>query len=228
MEEFYTFISEQYILPFYLIVWVVSMAKYSTYFDTPLKFYPVYLMYTFLNELLGYFIKYFDEFQVVDIEQYRQYNVIIFNIYSVISFLFLYYIYWRMVQTKKHKKWIQIGATISLLSYAISLFFQSALYSNLYYADMIASFVLFLNVWLYLKEKKSDPNPYPNKHNLMYWLSLGLIIFYSIFPILFWVGYEAPKIWVNYHFRTILRILILILYGSFLVGVLVHKRRAFR
>tara|TARA_B100000949_G_scaffold36363_1_gene30201 strand:+ start:3666 stop:4352 length:687 start_codon:yes stop_codon:yes gene_type:complete len=228
MEEFYTFISEQYILPFYLIVWVVSMAKYSTYFDTPLKFYPIYLMYTFLNELLGYFIKHFDEFQVVDIEQYRQYNVIIFNIYSVISFLFLHYIYWRMVQTKKHKKWIQIGASTSLLSYVISLFFQNPLYSNLYYADMTASFILLFSISLYFKEKKSEANPSPNKHNLMYWLSLGLIIFYSIFLFLFWVGYEAPKIWVDHHFRTILRILILIMYGSFLVGVLIHKRRAFR
>lgn len=228
MEGFYTFISEQYILPFYLIVWVVAMTRYSTYFDTPLKYYPIYLMYTFLNELLGYFIRHFDEFQIVDIEKYSWYNVAIFNIYSVISFMFFYYIYWRMVQNRKHKKWIQLGAVVSILSYVISLFFQNPLLSSLYYADMIASLILLFNICLYFKEKRSESNPYPNKHNLMYWLSMGLVIFYSIFPFLFWVGYEAPKIWIDYHFRTILRILILVLYGSFLVGVLVHKRRAFR
>ncbi|NDV16269.1 hypothetical protein GO009_09545 [Muricauda sp. TY007] len=228
MEGFYNFITEQYILPFYLIVWVMSMACYQSYFDTPLKYYPIYLMYTFLTELLGYFIKHFDEFQIVDIEQYNWYNVIIFNIYSVISFLFFYYIYWRMVKKQEHKKWIKMGALGSTVAYAISLFFQNPFYSNLYYADMIASFILLFNIWLYFKEKRGEPTPYPNKHNLMYWLSIGLVIFHSIFPFLFWTGYEAPKIWVDYHFRTILRILILIMYGSFLVGMLIHKRKAFR
>ncbi|AEM69539.1 hypothetical protein Murru_0485 [Allomuricauda ruestringensis DSM 13258] len=228
MEEFYTFITEQYILPFYLLVWFVAMARYHTYFDTPLKYYPIYLMYTFLTELLGYFIKYFDEFQIINIEKYSWYNVIIFNIYSVISFLFFYYIYWRMVQNKKHKKWIKIGALASISSYVISLFFQNPLYSNLYYADMIASFILLFNIWLYFKEKRSEPTLYPNKHNLMYWMSIGLVIFHLVFPFLFWVGYEAPKIWVDYHFRSILRILILFMYGTFLLGVLVHKRKAFR
>lgn len=156
MEEFYTFITEQYILPFYLLVWFVAMARYHTYFDTPLKYYPIYLMYTFLTELLGYFIKYFDEFQIINIEKYSWYNVIIFNIYSVISFLFFYYIYWRMVQNKKHKKWIKIGALASISSYVISLFFQNPLYSNLYYADMIASFILLFNIWLYFKEKGAN------------------------------------------------------------------------
>ncbi|WP_437397085.1 hypothetical protein [Flagellimonas lutimaris] len=228
MEGFYTFITEQYILPFYLIVWIVAMSRYHSYFDTPLKYYPIYLMYTLLTEVLGYLIKYFDEFQVVNIEKYSWYNVIIFNIYSVISFLFFYYIYWRMVQNKKHKRWIKIGALASIACYLISLFFQDPFYSNLYYADMIASWILLLNIWFYFKEKMSKASPYPNKHNLMYWMSIGLVIFYSIFPFLFWVGYEIPQIWIDYHFRTILRILILMMYGSFLVGVLVHKRRAFR
>jgi len=228
MEGFYTFITEQYILPFYLIVWIVAMSRYHSYFDTPLKYYPIYLMYTLLTEVLGYLIKYFDEFQVVNIEKYSWYNVIIFNIYSVISFLFFYYIYWRMVQNKKHKRWIKIGALASIACYLISLFFQDPFYSNLYYADMIASWILLLNIWFYFKEKMSKASPYPNKHNLMYWMSIGLVIFYSVFPFLFWVGYEIPQIWIDYHFRTILRILILMMYGSFLVGVLVHKRRAFR
>ncbi|MBO0329164.1 hypothetical protein [[Muricauda] lutisoli] len=228
MEEFYTFISEQYILPFYLIVWIVAMARYRTYFDTPLKYYPMYLMYTFLTELLGYFIKYFDEFQIIDIEKYSWYNVIIFNIYSVISFLFFYYIYWRVVKNQTYRKWIKIGALTSIIGYVVSLFFQNPLYSNLYYADMLASFILLFNIWLYFKDKRSESSPYPSKHNLMFWMSLGLVIFYSIFPFLFWIGYEIPQIWIDYHLRSVLRILILFMYGTFLVGVLIHSRKAFR
>lgn len=114
MEELFKFLSEQYIIPFYLIVWLVAMSRYHTYFDTPMKYYPMYLMYTFLTELLGYFIKFHDEFQVVSDSNYDWYNVIIYNIYSVISFAFFYYLYWRLVKTDKYKKWIIVGAVTSL------------------------------------------------------------------------------------------------------------------
>ena len=228
MEELYKFISEHYILPFYMIIWLVAMARYNTYFDTPLKYYPMYLMYTFLTELLGYFIKFHDEFQVVSDGEHNWYNVIIYNIYAVISFLFFYYIYWRIVQNKKYKEWIKIGAGICLASYIVSLFFQDPFYSNLYYADLIASMILLVNIGFYFKEKWMEPSSYPMKDNLMFWMSLGLAIFHIFFPFLHIIGYEAPEIWINYNFRDILKILILIMYGSFLLGVLIHKRRAFR
>jgi len=228
MEEFYSFISSHYILPFYLLVWIAAMARYRTYFDTPLKFYPIYLMYTFFTELLGYFIRFYDEFQVVSDSKYDWYNVIVYNIYSVISFSFFYYIYWRVVKQKKHKDWIKIGAAVSLSSYLISLFFQDPFYSNLYYADLVASMILVWNIYLYFKEIKTESIPYPIKHNLMFWTSLGLVVFHLVFPFLHIIGYEAPEIWVAYRLRRVLKILILFMYGSFLIGVLVHKRKAFR
>jgi len=228
MDAILTFITEHYIIPFYLIVWLVSVACYRTYFDTPLKYYPMYLMYTFLTELLGYFIKFHEEFQVVSNNKYNWYNVIIYNIYSVITFLFFYYVYWQVLHKEVHKKWVKIGAGISLLSYAISLFFQDPFYSNLYYADLVASMVLLFSIWLYYKEKKIEFSPYPKKHNLMFWTSLGLAVFHSIFPFLIIIGYEAPKIWVNYNLRSVLWIFILFMYGTFMIGVMVHKRKAFR
>lgn len=228
MEEFHTFITQHYILPFYLIVWIVAMARYNTYYDTPLKYYPMYLMYTLLTEVLGYLIKYFDEFQVVNVEKYSWYNVLIFNIYSVIAFTFYYYVYWLVVKNKNHKRWIVIGAAVTLVSYVVSLFFQDPFYSNLYYADIIASIILLLNIWWYIKEKRQEDSPYPMKYNLMFWTSLGLGVFHIIYPFLFWVGYEIPQIWIDYNFRTILRISILFMYGTFLIGVLIHRRKAFR
>lgn len=228
MEELFKFLSEQYIIPFYLIVWLVAMSRYHTYFDTPMKYYPMYLMYTFLTELLGYFIKFHDEFQVVSDSNYDWYNVIIYNIYSVISFAFFYHLYWRLVKTDKYKKWIIVGAVTSLCSYGLSLFFQDPFYSNLCYADLVASMILLFVIWLYFKEKRNETHPQPMKYNLMFWTSLGLVVFHVFFPYLILIGYEAPKIWVQYRLRSILWVLILFMYGSFLIGVLTHKRRAFR
>tara|TARA_E500000318_G_C3448701_1_gene167938 strand:- start:64 stop:465 length:402 start_codon:yes stop_codon:yes gene_type:complete len=133
-----------------------------------------------------------------------------------------------VLRNAKHKKWIVIGAGISLLSYIISLFFQDPFYSNLYYADLLASMVLLFNIWLYYKEKKIEFSPYPKRYNLMFWTSLGLAVFHIFFPFLIIIGYEAPEIWMEYNLRDILWIFILFMYGTFMIGVLVHKRRAFR
>jgi len=204
------------------------MARYRTYFDTQLKYYPIYLMYTFMTEILGYFIKFHEEFQIVSNDDYDWYNVIIYNIYLTLSYLFFYYIYWKTVKEEKHKKWIRYGAGISLTGYAISLFFQNPFYSDLYYADLLASWVLLFSIWLYLKEKKAETSPYPLRYNLLFWTSVGLAVFQLFFPYLIIIGYEAPNIWITYNFREVLKILILIMYGSFLIGVLIHRRRAFR
>jgi hypothetical protein len=206
----------------------VAMARYRTYFDTQLKYYPIYLMYTFMTEILGYFIKFHEEFQIVSNNDYDWYNVIIYNIYLTLSYLFFYYIYWKTVKEEKHKKWIRYGAGISLTGYAISLFFQNPFYSDLYYADLLASWVLLFSIWLYLKEKKAEISPYPLRYNLLFWTSAGLAVFQLFFPYLIIIGYEAPNIWITYNFREVLKILILIMYGSFLIGVLIHRRRAFR
>lgn len=185
-------------------------------------------MYTFMTEILGYFIKFHEEFQIVSNNDYDWYNVIIYNIYLTLSYLFFYYIYWKTVKEEKHKKWIRYGAGISLTGYAISLFFQNPFYSDLYYADLLASWVLLFSIWLYLKEKKAEISPYPLRYNLLFWTSVGLAVFQLFFPYLIIIGYEAPNIWITYNFREVLKILILIMYGSFLIGVLIHRRRAFR
>lgn len=228
MEGFYTFLTEQYILPLYLIVWIVSVARYRSYFDTPLKYYPIYLMYTFLTEVLGYLIAHHEDFQFFSEEEYNWHNVIIFNIYSVISSQFFYYIYWKVLKIEKHRNWVKYGAVISLLGFVVSLFFQDPFHMNLYFADLLASTILVFAIVLYFKEKGNETSSYPWKHNLMFWMSLGMLVFYAIFPFLFLIAYEIPKIWTEYRLRDVLKVLIVIMYGSFMIGVIFGKRKAFR
>lgn len=229
VEELYKFITTQYYIPLYFLVWLVAVFRYRSYFDTPVKYFPIYLMYTFLTELLGYFIRYHDAFQFFSDERYKWHNVIIYNIYSVIVFLFFYYIYWKVLKIDKYKNWVRYGAGISMLAYAISLFFQDPLHMNLHYADLIASMILLVSIALYFKEKMDEGSHLlPMKYNLMFWISLGLIAFHSISPFLFLVAYEAPTIWIDYQLRQVLKVLILFMYGTFMLGFIISRRKAFR
>ncbi len=227
MDGFYTFIIEQFYIPLYFVVWLVAVIRYRSYFDTPLKYFPIYLMYTFLTELLGYFIKYHDQFQFFSEEEYSWHNVIIYNIYSVVTALFLYYIYWRVLTIEKHKNWIKYVTATSLLGYMVSLFFQDPFHMNLYYADLLASLLLLFVITIYFREQRLAQAAYPRRYNLMFWISFGLAGFHAVFPFLFLIAYEAPHIWAEFQLRNVLKVFIVFMYGSFFVGFLLSKRKAF-
>lgn len=229
IEEFIETLNTDFIiLPFYLIVWLASVIWYRTYYDTILKYYPIYLMYTLLTELLGYLVKFTDSFQLVSDDRYHWYNVIIYNIYSVVTYCYFFYIYWKILNDKKHKKWVLYGASVSLGSFLISLFFQNPHYSHLYIAELISALVLLSTIALYLKEKFQWNNLKSLKYNLMFWTSVGLGIFYAYFPFTLLFLYWAPDLYTKMHLHDGLIALIFVLYGTFLVGVIIHRRRDFQ
>ncbi|MBO0321884.1 hypothetical protein J0X14_06225 [Muricauda sp. CAU 1633] len=215
------------ILPFYFIVWLASVIRYRSYYDTVLKYFPIFLMYTLLTELLGFLVKYHDSFQLVSDDRYYWYNIIIYNIYSVVTYLYFFYIYLKVLGTEKYKKWVKLGATISMAGYLISLFFQDPFYTGLFYADSIASCFLIMCVLLYFKEKFKQ-EIYPTWHNLMFWTSLGLLGFHIYFPIYSLLSYLIPSTYFDFHLRGWLIGFIFFMYGSFLIGILIHRRKLFQ
>ena len=220
--------SDFIILPFYLITWLVAVMRYRTYYDTVLKYYPIYLMYTLLTELLGYLVKFTDSFQLVSDDRYHWYNVIIYNIYSVVTYMYFFYIYWKILDVEKHKKWVACFGCISMASFLISLFFQNPNYSHLYIAELISAICLLSTIALYFKEKFNWHNFNSMKYNLMFWTSVGLGVFYAYFPATLLFLYWAPEWYNKLHLHDWLIVLIFVLYGTFLVGVLFHRRKEFQ
>ncbi|MDC6362600.1 MULTISPECIES: hypothetical protein [Flavobacteriaceae] len=228
VQEIYLFLKEQYYLPLYLVTWIVSVFTYRKYFDTALKYFPMFIAYTFFTELLGYFIKYHEDFQFFSDERYSWRNIIIYNIYQVVTFLFFCRIYLKTIQSKLYKKWIRYGVIAMLLGYIINIIFKNPFYEGLYYADIFGSWVLLMCIIFYFKEKKQEKNPYPQKQNLLFWISLGSFIFYLLVPYILLIGNTSANLWFYLHLRTVLLLLILVMYSCFIIGFLVGKRKAFR
>lgn len=228
VQEIYTILKEHYYIPLYFITWMVSVFTYRKYFDTALKYFPIFIAYTFFTELLGYFIKFNDNFQFFSDERYSWRNIIIYNIYQVVTFLFFFWVYFKTVQSKEFKKWIKYGTIISMGCYIISLFFQNPFYISLYYADVVGSWVLLMCIVFYFIEKQKEKNPYPQKNNMLFWISLGNAIFYLIVPYILFIGNTNDKLWFSLHLRTVLLILIVLMYLLFMIGMIAGKRKAFR
>ncbi|MDT0608100.1 hypothetical protein [Croceitalea rosinachiae] len=221
------FLESSYFIVLYLVTLIVAIATYRNYFDTALQLFPIYIAYTFFTELLGYFITTYEEFSFFEDIAYSWHNVAIFNLYGVLVFSFFSWVYYQVLEKNSHKKIVRWGSLAILASYLISSFFQDPLHTGLFYSDALASWFLVLVVLLYFKERRIQEKVIFDQYNLMFWVSSGLFVFHIFFPFLYVTGFLKPNIWIAYHFREILKILIVISYSFFLWGLLVSKRNAF-
>lgn len=226
-EDIIDFILRSYFVIAYGITFILSIVTYQKYFDTQFKYLPAIIAYTLLNEILGYFIRYYPDFSFFTNIEDARVNEIIYNIFDIVFFPFFYYSYWQLVENKKYKKWIRNLGTGAMLTFPISCFYQNPTYTTLYYANAIASWVLLFCIILYFKEKQKNNNTFKQPYNLVFWVSIGLFIFHIFSPFLFLIGYLKYDIWVDYNLKTILHMLIIIMYSCFCIGFIISRKKAF-
>ncbi|MFD0796818.1 hypothetical protein ACFQZJ_05060 [Maribacter chungangensis] len=223
--ELLEFIKTNFIIGVYFVTLLISIVSYIKYFDTVLKYFPILIAYTLLNELLGHLIRYSENFAFLTDKSFA--NDIIYNIYDIFYYSFFYLIFWKLISRQTFKKWIKILSIIVLGSYIVSCFFQNPLQISLYYATSFASVILVVICILYLIDKGPNWEWHREKYNLVWWVSVGLILFHSIFPILFLLGFLGGDAWEQYELQTVLRFTILIMYMLFCIGFIKSRKRNF-
>src|SRR5665811_588980 len=134
LVSFDIFILNAYI-PIYGITLLVSLYRYPKYYDSKLNYLPILFIYTFLNELLGKLITNYEEFSLVSSDTYSDYNWLIFNIYTIVFYLYFYYIFWCYVESKRRKRIIFYGAILFLTVTITNAFLQKFSMCLLYTSD---------------------------------------------------------------------------------------------
>lgn len=219
---------DHYYIPLYFLTWVISVIRYRRYFDTPLKFFPILIIYTFFTELLGYFIKYNDEFQFFSDARYSWHNVVIFNIYQLVFFLFFFEVFRKLFDDQQMKKWIRYLSIICIVAYVINAMASNPLHSQMTYAHIIGSLMLVFVLFKYFSVKFKEDHPSSLRFNLMFWISIGLLIFYIVFPLIS-IGYKMKLgLHIQVYYRPALLTSIFLMYGFIIAGLLIGKRKAFR
>ncbi len=224
---FLEFINQSYFVIFSAIALIISLSTYSKYFDTVLKYLPIILAYTLINELLGYFLLYYPSFRVfLDFED-SQTNHIIYNIYDLIYFPFFYFIYWSLISNIRHKKLIARGAVLVIFSYILNSYFQNPMNYGLYYAYAIASFILIFCIALYIIDQHNQNKNILQPYNLVFWVSLGLLILHTFSPTLLIIGYYDPDNWHNLNLQTFHHLVIILMNLLFIIGFIKARKRSF-
>lgn len=204
------------------------MFRYKRFFDTPLKYLPMLIMYTFFTELLGYFIKFNEDYQFFSDERYAWHNVVIYNIYQLVFFLFFFEVYRKAIKDPRTKKWISYGSICCVVLYFVNAIVQNPLHEQMTYAHIGVSLILVAILVAYLKEKHLEEFPISQKYNLLFWVTMGLLVFYSIFPLILTVYTLKISLGDHLYLRPILIGIIVLMYLCTIIGLLVGKRKAFR
>ena len=204
------------------ITTLVSIFRYSKYFNTKLKYFPVLLMYVFLTELLGLIIKVDPDRNPFFTDFYSNYNFLIYNIYDLLFYGYFYYLFWHYCFLKRNKNIILIGAILFLISFIVNASIINIISKPQLYSYTIGGLVLITATIVYLKEDFAKKKY--NK-NLLFWISIGLLIFHIGFiPINIMYTYTTIETkTLNYVLPKVHLALVFIMYASFIYGFIKMK-----
>lgn len=203
------------VLAFEGIAALFAFICYKKYSHTYLRFFPWLLLYVFVTEVSAIFV----------LERFHT-NVVIYNVYNIILFLYFYFVYYKNTTSSRNRKVILTAVLIFMLSSIANAVFSSFYTNPQLLAYIVGACMLILCIILYFIEILYTSQELKIDRDLLFWVSIGLLLFY--------VGYIPIKLSRHFFesreiaFMTLLvvhRILILIMNGCFIIGFLWTRQK---
>lgn len=213
-----------YFLLLYLLAFISSLAKYRLYYDTILKYLPIVIAYTLLSETLGLMVRDIDEIQIIYKQEYYNYNTVIFNIFDIIFFLYFFYVYYHIIDKSISKKVIKYGSWMFLVTCIMNLFIQDFYLEPQNYAIIIGSIILLYAVLTYLSKIFKKEQKLPLYTNLLFWISLGILVFYTCYPVTMYILTFYYEIYSEFNLSIFHYATIGVLYSCIIIGFILMKR----
>lgn len=211
---------ENSFVPIYGITLVVAMVNYPKYFDTTLKYYPILLLYTFLNELLGDLIYKYDSFSLAFNNLYADNYMVIYNIYNVIFFLYFIYLFRSYIKSTVYRTIIKYAGLLFLIVSFVNPFFQNFFLEYQRMVFFVGAVVLIATIAVFLTESGKSQKRISRKNNILIWMGFGLLVYHiGYFPIkVLRFKNELEGLVDGPSMRRIHLLLVLFMYTCFIIG----------
>ena len=211
----------------YALVLTASLIRYSRYYDTPLRFFPIVLMFNLLTVILGMSILNGKDGSVI----FENFNVnltwLAYNSYTLVFFLYMCHIYLVYLESQKLRKALLIGVCFYVLVSLGNIFIQDFVTQSQLYSYMAgALLMIFFGAAYIVQQNRKKEMKGIHHHNLLWWISLGNLVFFT--------GYAPLKIhrsfWASDHWAEVVWIrnaqltLVYFLQFSLLAGFLLMWR----
>lgn len=202
------------------IFYIVSLTTFISFFyykkfkGTNYKYFLYFLLVPFITEL---------QYKIVDIYYYgfKLFNTdIYYNLYSIINFIFFLQFYKLLSKNKRNKKIFSILTYLFIGFVLFDVFILKNSLSNALniYTLIIGSIFLLITLILFLIEILNNEKIIFNIYkSFVFWISVGLLLFFiGIIPIMIFRDF------LNYNstYAIILVSLNVIMYGSFIIGMI--------
>ncbi|PKA97177.1 hypothetical protein B0O79_0827 [Flavobacteriaceae bacterium MAR_2009_75] len=230
MELYLDVFLENSFVPIYGVTLVIAMVRYPKYFDTSLKYFPILLLYTFFNELLGDLIYKYDTFSLAFNALYNDSYFVIYNIYNIVFFLYFLYLFRNYIENRQFRKWVKIASFSFLAIALINPLFQDFFLEYQYLTFFIGTIFLIITTAKYLHEDWCNRKVGLKTMNILFWMGSGLLFYHLCYLpikiIRYYNGFYGFS--ENPLLRPIHLTLILIMYILFIVGFIRMKKRLIR
>lgn len=218
MLEILNMLRENLFMIFYGATLLFSLFNYHKYYQTPLKFLPVLLLYIFLTELLGSLIKIDPTRNPFYVEIYANYNYVIYFIYHQFFFGYFYFLFWNCCKLKRNKQIIFFGAILFVIIGASNAYFRNIANNRQLFADTYSSIFLIVSVALYhlenYKKRKITTS-------ILFWVGLGLVVYQIVYApiniIYSYLTYETNYIY--YQLNPIHLSAVYFMHSCFMIGL---------
>ena len=215
MDEILNSVFRYVVLSFYGIAVVTAILFYGKYKHTALKYFVWILIYNLINEVSAKYVYYWLET-----------NVVMFNVYNTIFFLYFFYVFYNFVKSKTYKKWIVYSTWLFIITTVINIFTVNAYFDNLMISYITGACFIIFCIILYFIEILSDSRVLHIKEDLLFWISIGLLLFYvGYIPIKLSRQFFADLNDIFVTLYNVQRILIIIMYSCFIIGFVWTKKR---
>ncbi len=147
---------------------IIGFCYYKKFKNTALKYFLWFLVYGFLTEMLGIAIG----------VGLKKPNYIIFNIYSIVYFLFFYGLFYRYLKKTISKRLVKAFIIFFVLTSIINTIFFQSIYGHYQsYTWFFGSTTLIITIILFFTELLNSEAIFRLKHLLIFWIGAGVLLF---------------------------------------------------
>ncbi len=215
-DYFVVFFREFSTLFIELISAIIGSIFFHKYKHTILKYFLIYLWFIVFIEYSAFISR--EYFGV-------KYNAWLFNFFYVVHFLYLFYTYSLVLNNKKRKKIISYFAIGYSIVFIINGFFENYITRSQTIPFILGSGFLIISIIFYFTEVLKSEKVLSVKKNLLFWISVGLLLCYAGFiPFRITMNYYADMQNIN-HLYLILYALIIISNTCFIIGFIWSDRK---
>ena len=211
-----------------LLASIFGLIYYYKYKNTPVKYFLFLLCYITLTEFTAWFASSNRVESLLFLnENGRYYNFWFYNLLRIVTFITLFFIYLRSINTKRYQKWIKIFIGIySGLTLINWIFIQSFTFEMSETPKVVGSVFLIITILFYFIELLRSEKIIVFHKTLLFWISVGLLLFYTgTIPFSLKVnGYALiPGI---HELFLIIYVLAIIMYLTFTFGFIWSKKES--